>query len=422
MLVAVGLNQRCAAAGARELLAVAPDELAARVRGYAALSGVDEIAMVSTCCRVEIYAASGCPAAAVPALRQALAERAGGGFSLLELQGDEALRHLARVASSLESAVLGEPQILGQVREALARAQEAGVAGKELTAAFQRAFEIAKRIRTETAIGRAAVSWGSAAATLAEKVLGPLPGRRAVILGAGEMARLASQHFRGQGADVVILNRTPSRARALAAEVGAGAAPLEALEAELPRADVVVSAAPAAPAALAPGPVAALMKARRGRRLVLVDFAMPRAVAEATGELPGVFLCDVDGLSRLSHASLADRSAAVAAAERIREAEMARASREDAERRAAPLIQAMRTRASAIADEEVARTVRRLGDDPEVQSRLSAMAGAIVSKLFHAPSARLRRAGADGDPGEALLAAARRIFDVSSDVRPPRQR
>ncbi len=417
MLVCVGLDQKCAEVGHREALAASPEELAAILRAHAALGGVDEIAALSTCFRVEVYAATRFPVAAVAALRRALCERAGSpDLPLLEMRGEAALRHLARVSAGLESAVLGEPQILGQVKEAFARASESGAVGRELATAFHRAFHVARRVRAETAIGRAGVSWGTAAGTLAEKVLGSLRGRRVVVVGAGEMARLSALHLREAGAEISVLNRTPAHAEALAAEVGGTSGPLEDLARELRLADVVVSAAPATPADLEPQAVARLMRARAGRRLVLVDLAVPRAVPAAAGRLEGVYLCDVDDLARLSQASLEERSAAAAEAERVVDDALRRFAREDDERRAAPIIAALRSRAQSIAGEEVARTLRCLGDDPELEARLRAMAGAIVAKLLHAPSARLRRAGGDGRGGESMLAAARAIFGLEAPV------
>ncbi|HVI75499.1 MAG TPA: glutamyl-tRNA reductase [Anaeromyxobacteraceae bacterium] len=419
MLIAVGLNQKGATVADRERLSVRAEEMANVIQGYAALGGVDGIVLLSTCYRIEVYAATRCPAAAGVALRRALSERAGAEIPFFELHGDDALRHMLRVACSLESAVLGEPQILGQVKEAHARALEAGVAGRELNAALHRVFEVAKRVRTDTAIGRAGVSWGNAAATLAEKVLGTVNDRRVLVLGAGEMARLSAQHLREQGCDVVVVNRTLAHAEALAAEVGGTARPMDALEDELLRADVVVSAAPAVPPAFAPAALAATMKARRRRDLVMVDLAVPRAIPAEAGALDGVWLCDVDDLARLTERALADRTLAVADAERIIEEELARFRRDQAERKAAPIIQAMRQHAAAIAREEVDRTVKRLGADPEIERRLDAMANAVVSKLLHAPSTRLRRAGVDGVGGEQLMAAAVEIFGLPVDGAPP---
>ncbi len=417
MLVAVGLSQKIANVSDREPLAAAGGVLDAALAEYAGLDGIDEVAMLSTCYRVEIFATTRCPAAATLALRRALEARAGRELPLFELRGEAAFEHLVRVASSLESAILGEPQILGQVKDAFQRAVDVGAAGRELTALLGRALQIAKRVRTETALGRAGVSWGHAAATLAEKVLGPLRGHAVAVIGAGEMARLSAQHLAAQGASIVVLNRTLANAEALAGEVGGTARPLEALEDELRRADVVVSAAPAAPDALRPGPMAAAMRARR-RRIVLVDLAVPRAIPADTGRVEDVYLCDVDDLDRCMRAALDDRAQAAARAGEIVAEELARWARSEAERRAAPLIQEIRSRATAIAREEVERTLRRVGEDPELARRLDAMAGSIVSKLLHEPSTRLKRAVCDGGPGDALVEAAAQIFGVQADGRP----
>jgi glutamyl-tRNA reductase len=412
VLVAVGLNQKGATVAERELLALSADDVESELAAYAGLDGIDEVAVVSTCCRVEVFASTRCPTAAAIALRQGLNARAGRELPLMEQHGEEAFRHLVRVASSLESTILGEPQVLGQVKDAFLRAAELGAAGKDLAGVLGRALQVAKRVRTETAIGRAGVTWGHAAATLAEKVLGPLAGRRVVVVGAGEMARVCAQHFAAQGASLSVLNRTLANGEELAREVGGVARSLDALGDELVLADVVVSAAGGAPAAFRPEEMAKIACARR-RPLVMVDLAVPRAIPAETGRVDDVYLCDVDDLDRVMRAAMDERAQAVVHAERIIDEEVARWARVEAERRAAPLIHEMRSRASAIAREEVTRTLRRLGEDPELARRLDAMAGSIVSKLLHQPSARLRRAVCDGGEGDALVAAAVQIFDLS---------
>jgi len=422
MLVAVGLEQRHANVEAREKLASGGDALSDAVRAYGALDGVDEVFVLSTCYRVEVYAATSCPAAAAASLADALRARAGDpALPLFDLRGEEAFRHLARVASSLESGVIGEPQVLGQVREAFGRAAESGAAGRELSAVMCRVLQAAKRVRTETAIGRSGISWGHAAAGLAEKVLGSLDGRRALVVGAGEMARLTAQHLAEQGAAVTVVNRTLANGEALAREVNGTARPVEALGEERALADVVVVAAPLPPDALSPEAARALMRQRRHRRMLFVDLAVPRAVPPAVGELDGFYVCDVDDLARIQRQAQAERAGAVQAAERVVDEEVERYRREMAERRAAPLIAAMRERARQVAREEVERTARRLGADPEVERRLDALAGAIVSKLLHQPSVRLRQAGTDGESGDVLMAAAAEIFDLQPErvrIRP----
>jgi len=415
MLVAIGVDRKRASVASREKLAGSSEDLAALVRAYGALDGVDEVFVLSTCYRVEAYAASACPSAAATSLGEALRARAGDpALPLFDLRGAEAFRHLSRVAASLESGVVGESQVLGQVKDAFGRSAEAGTVSKELSTVIARVLQVAKRVRTETAIGRAGVSWGHASASLAEKVLGPLDGRRAVVVGAGEMARLSAQHLREQGMRVVVVNRTLANAEALASEIGGEARPIDALADELLLADVAVVAAPVALDALAPRTAPALMRKRRHRALLLLDLAVPRAVPPEMGEVDGIYVCDVDDLARIQKQAQEARSGAIADAERIVEVEVQRFARELAERRAAPLIAAVRNRASAIAREEVERTVRRLGGDPELEKRLDALAGAIVSKLLHQPSVRLRKAGQDEEAGDELMAAAARIFDIHS--------
>jgi len=416
VLVAVGLSRTLATVQDRELLALSEEELSTALSGWSALDGVEEIAVISTCYRVEVYAVARWAGAAGAALRSALSARAGRELPLFELHGQDAFRHLVRVTSSLESAILGEPQIQGQVKAAFARAAASGSAGKELAGVLARALAAAKKVRTETAIGRAGVSWGHAAACLTVKVLGGVTGRDVLVLGAGEMARLSAQHLAAQGARITVLNRTVERALALAHEVGGRGGGLEMLETELLAADVVVSAAPSAPPALRPEAVARL-QARRRRPLVLVDLAVPRAIPAATGEQEGVYLCDVDDLDRIMRAAQAERAAAVIDAERIVAAEVERWARSEAERRAAPVIQELRTSADAIAREEVARTVRRLGGDAELQTRLDALAGAIVGKLLHVPSTRLEEAVHHGGEGDALLGAAVDMFELGPPAR-----
>ena len=419
MLVAIGVDRKRASLASRERLAASGDDLADLIRSYGALDAVDEVFVLSTCYRVEVYAASACPAAAAASLREALRVRAGDSdLPVFDLRCEEAFRHLSRVAASLESGVIGEPQVLGQVKAAFGRSAEAGTAGKELSSVIARVLQVAKRVRAETAIGRAGVSWGHASVDLAEKVLGPLDGRRALVVGAGEMARLSAQHLRDQGMEVVVVNRTFASAEALAGEIGGTVRPIEALGEELVRADVVVVAAPVALAALDPAGAQALMKQRRHRRLLLVDLAVPRAVPPALAEVDGIYVCDVDDLALVQRRAQEARVGAIQDAERIIEEEVTRFSRDLAERRAAPIIAAVRGRATAIAREEVERTVRRLGGDPELERCLDALAGAIVSKLLHQPSVRLRRAGHDPQGGDELMAAAARIFDVQAEAGP----
>ncbi len=409
VLVAVGLSHKNAKLPERAQLASSGGALDAALAGYAGLDGIDEVAVLSTASGLEVFATSPCPAAAIPALRRSLEARAGRDLPLRELRGEAAFEHLVRIACGLDSATVFEPQILRRVNDAFQRALELGTAGDELTDVLGRALDAAHRVRAETALGRSDLPWAHAAGELAEKVLGSLVGRAVAVLGSGELARISARHLAGRGASIVVLDRALPDAEALAREVGGAAGPVEALVEELRRVDVVVSAAPAAPDALRPEAVAATMRSRR-RRLVLVDLADPCAIPLATGRVEDVYLCDLADLVRVMRSPLDERAQARADAERIVGEEVARWARREAERRAAPLLHEIRSRASAIARQEVERTLRRLGHDPELVNRLDAMAGSIVEQLLRA---LLGRAVHD----EALVAAAERMFDVRGPGR-----
>lgn len=321
MLVAVGLDPKEATVQDRVALALAGERLGATLAAWAGLDGVDEVVVVSTGARIEAYAAARFPAAAAASLRLALERRAGRALPLFELHGVAALRHLARAVARLEPAVLGEPHVAGEVEAAFASAAATGTAGRELSGALSVALRAAGRILAETAAGDAGATWGHAVAALVEKVLGPLRGRQVLVLGAGERAGAAARHLAEQGARLTVLAIDPGGAEALAREVGGRHGPLDGVGAALEPADVVISTE-RPPEALGPAAVRRLL-ARRRRPLVVVDLAAPRAVPAELGTLEDVYLCDADDLGRLHRAAEADRAAAVAAADRIVDEEVA---------------------------------------------------------------------------------------------------
>ncbi len=317
MLVAVGLNRSSAFAADWERMPPSSGEADPDLAAFVALGGIDEVAVVSNGCRVELYAATRCPAAAVLALRGALTARAGREVPVFALQGEGAFHHLVRVASGLDSPVLGEAHVLANVKAGFERAVESGAAGLELMSTLERVLRIAWRVRTETSIGRAGISWGHAVAALVEKVLGPVAGRRVALVEASEMARISGELLGARGAEVVVLDRT-----------------LAALEEELLRADVVVSAAAVPPLAFAPAAMARVARAR-ARPLVLVDLASPRAIPAGTGDVADVYLCDADDLRRVMRATLGSWAVETAQAERLLDEEVRRWARGDADPRPA---------------------------------------------------------------------------------------
>ena len=323
MLAVVGLTRRSGKSPDGDLLALSAVEVETALAGFLDGGGVEEVAVVSTPFRVEVYAATRCPAAALLALRQALTARARRELPLFELHGPEAFRHLVRVVSNLDSPMLGEPEILAQVKNAFKRAVEVGAAGDGLTGSLERALEMARRIGRETTAGCGCASWDDAAVAFAEKVLGPLAGRRTAIVGSSETSRSCARRFSERGASVVVLDGSISAAVTLAAEVAAGTRPLDALGDELLRADVVLSATPIPPDAFRPEAMRRISKARR-RPVVIVDLSTAGSIPVETGVVRDVYLCDVEGLDRMMRAATDERADAVKDAERALDSELAR--------------------------------------------------------------------------------------------------
>jgi glutamyl-tRNA reductase len=415
-IVVVGLSHHTAPLELRERLAVPLDQLRAGLVEIVAESGADEAVVLSTCNRVEVYLAARDPARASLAARGWLAGRARQPLDrhLYERSGADAVRHAFRVASSLDSMVVGEPQILGQVKEAFAAAESAGTAGALLSRCFQKAFAVAKRVRTETGIAAGSVSVSSVACELATQVFGELRGRRVALVGAGEMAEAAARHLGAEGAELVVVNRSPERAEALAREYGAQARTFEHLAAELTQADVVICSTASPRFVITRELMTGVVKARRHRLMLLVDIAVPRDVDPRVGEMENVFLYDVDQLQSVTSEHLAQRRREAEVAERIIGSEV-----DDFEswRRTlvlTPTITALRARFRAIVAAEVERGTRRLsGLSDEDRRTLDRMVDAIVNKLLHHPLTELRRGGEVGD-GAQLIAVARRLFDLDA--------
>ncbi|HYV46927.1 MAG TPA: glutamyl-tRNA reductase [Myxococcaceae bacterium] len=407
-VVCAGLSYRSAPLEVRERLALsgeAQDLLLGQLRDQ----GLEAV-VLCTCNRAEIYAAGPAAAEALEAARAALCERGGAQAQphLYEHGGEAAVLHLFRVCCSLDSMVLGEAQIFGQVKDAYERAQTAGSAGGELSRACQAAFACAKRARTETGIGRAATSMASAAVDLSRRIFGDLHGRPALVVGAGEIGELAARHLSQARCKVVIANRTRERAEALAAQVGAAVRPFEELHALLHSVDLVVSST-ASPAPLFTREnVVPAMKARRHRPLLLVDLAVPRDVAPGVhGSAEGVYAYDVDDIRQVIDENVAARANEAAKAEQIVAEEVARYVRARAVRDGVPVLAQLRQRAEQIARAEAERTLQHLPELSEKQRKsVEAMGMAIVNKLLHQPTAKLRALDPSGQPSPLADAAA----------------
>ncbi|HET7343753.1 MAG TPA: glutamyl-tRNA reductase [Methylomirabilota bacterium] len=406
-----GIDYRSAPIALRERLAPPADRLAdvlAEIREGAALA---EALLLSTCNRIEIYGVGDPPADAAAAAARALCRvqgvEADTVASCLYTHGDaEAVRHCLRVAASLESMVLGEPQILGQVKAAFALAQERGSLGPTLQQLMAHAFGVAKRVRTETELGRHAVSVSSVAVELARKIFGDLDGRRALLVGSGEMGALAARHLVEQGVrPLYVTNRTAGRAEALAADVGGTSVPFETWTEMLSQVDIVVTAASVTAPIVRAADVARAI-ARRTLPLFLIDIAVPRNVAPGVDALPNVFCYDVDDLQRVADANTREREreARRAAALVDREVETFLARLRD--RRAAPTIVSLRDKLDGIRRAELDRALTRLPDaSPEMRLALEAMTNRILNKILHTPLVTLQASSRNGrDEIGALVA------------------
>jgi len=415
-LLCIGLSHRTAPLEVRERLALPEPRQVLLLQQLA--QAPTEALLVSTCNRVELYLSAPDIAQAGARVREALSQLGGPEAleHLYEHQGAGALEHLFRVASSLDSMVLGEAQILGQMKDAFELGQGAGAVRGVLTRVCGAAFACAKRVRTETAIGRSATSMASAAVALAQKVFDGLSHKTVLVVGAGEMGELAARHLKQAKAErVLITNRTLARAEALAAEVGGTARPFEELHALLKEADVVVCSTASPVPLFDKGNVGAVGKARRFRPLFMVDLAVPRDIAPDVAELDWVTAYDVDDIQKFVAENEAARAEEAQKASVLVIQEVSRFVRDRAVRDGVPVLARLRQRAEQIARAEVERTLAALGDGLTDKQRKSieAMGRAIVNKLLHEPTTRLRSVGAGAEhESNRLAGAAAELFGL----------
>lgn len=413
MLRVVGISCHTAPLSLREKLAVSPGEYPGLLRELASRPGVEEVALLATCNRTELYLVDGpggAPGDAARAFFRARGLSGGEADLLYEREGPDCVRHLFSVACGLDSPVLGESQVLGQVKGALARAREAGTAGPILNGLFSRAVAAAGRVHAETGLGAHACSASSAAVEAISQELGGLQGRRVLLLGAGKMAELAGRALRGRGAEVRVVSRNPARSGAVAERCGFAAMPWSELERGLGEADAVICGT-AAPHLILDRERVARALARRGGapgddaglRLVVADLAMPRNVDAAVATLPGVRLFDLDELQARARANLEYRRALAGRARDIIEAEVQGFGRWLAGRRVAPLIRAVRRRYESLARAELERALARLGPlAPGQRQVLEEMMGRLVNKGLHGPIKTMCRLAGDGRGWSAL--------------------
>ncbi len=421
-LCVVGLSHRTASVELRERANIPAPELLTTLERLRALPGVEEVMVVSTCNRVEVYAAVSAAEGVAEGLRRALwagrkhAEEIDRALYVHEDQA--ALRHLFRVASSLDSMVVGESQILGQVKAAFQLAVEAGTVGTLLQRAVPHAFSVAKRVRSETEVARSSASVASVAVELARQIFGELAGRAVLVVGAGKMGDLSAKHLKAAGVnDLHVVNRTAGRAEELAARLGGRAHPWEELDRLLQRADIVLCSTGAPEPVIRADRVERVMKARRGRWLFFIDIAVPRDVEPEVGELENVYLYDVDALEQVVATNLEGRQREADAAGILVEEELQRHLDHQQALGAVPTIKLLRARFAEVAALEVERTLSKLSSTNERDRQLVTQLGeAIINKLLHTPLSKLKRETKNASSSDDLAALVRQLFDLHTGL------
>ncbi|HYQ89078.1 MAG TPA: glutamyl-tRNA reductase [Candidatus Binatia bacterium] len=422
----VGLNHETSPLEVRDALVMNEAEVERAIHVLRHRAGAEEALILSTCNRTEVYA-RGASVTDLPLFVNDLLREIKGmdlgarGHRLYAYREPDSVRHLFRVACGLNSQVLGEPQIAGQVKDAITLAARSGGSGPVTERLLDAALRCAKRARTETGIGRGPVSSVYAGVSLASKVLGHLADKRVLLVGSGEMAGLAMIHLMDAGvAQFTVAARNRERASALASRTGARVVTLEAIPVVLPGADIVVCATSAPGTIIGEPALRAAMRIRKNRPLLLLDLAVPRDIDPAAGRLPNVFLHDLDALAGIVAQSLDQRRAEVPGVEAIIEDEMLRFMRWHRSLELKPTVTEFRAQFERIAQEELERHRGRFR--PEDLPALQALTRGIVQKLLHRPTTRLNRAGEDGGTGIRRIDAVRELFGIEREEDPDEDR
>jgi glutamyl-tRNA reductase len=390
----LGINHKTAPVALREKVAFSEERLLTALRTLRQEAGVAEVVILSTCNRTEVYWAG---AASGDELSQWLGRHHGNHLdlaaSLYVHQEQRAVEHTFSVASGLDSMVLGEAQILGQLKDAYRVAQQAGSTGPSLNKLFQAAFSAAKRVRSETRIGENAVSIASASVSLARRVYSDLSARTALLVGAGEMNALAARHFASAGVKrMVIANRTVARAEALALELKAHATGLDQLEQELVQADIVIACTASAVPLISKRAAESAIRARRRRPIFMVDLGVPRDIDPAIADLEDVYLFSIDDLQQLVEENRQQREVAAGGARLVIDEEVARFLSESRAHDAGPAIRALRQHAEGIRSQTLEQARRMLSSGKSTDEVIEYLANTLTNRLLHTPTQALRQA------------------------------
>ena len=414
--IALGINHKTASVAVRERVAFSPEQLVEALRQLCRVVGSREAAILSTCNRSELYLEV--EHAQPQAVLEWLAQFHQVPVEDLQAcayvhQDDQAVQHMMRVACGLDSLVLGEPQILGQIKSAYAVAREAGTLGPILGRLFQATFSTAKTVRTDTAIGENPVSVAFAAVSLAKQIFTDMSHSQALLVGAGETITLVARHLFEQGVKkIVVANRTLERATALASEFGAQAILLSDIPDALVNSDIVISSTASQLPILGKGAVERALKLRKHKPIFMVDIAVPRDIEPQVGELDDVYLYSVDDLHEVVTENLKSRQGAAKAAEELVVRGTSDFMQRMRELEAVDVLRAYRQQGERLRDEELARAQRALANGASPEDALAALARGLTNKLLHAPSVQLKRLSADGRC--EALAVAQELFGLTT--------
>lgn len=425
MIIVVGLSHKTAPIEVRERLAIPATDAAAFLNALIGQSAIREAILLSTCNRVEVAAVSSPDdvdgAVATARIEQALRDKAGSEIGaqldrcLVRTTGLDAVRHIFRVASSLDSLVVGEPQVLGQVKDAFDLASNAGSIGTVLGRTLEAALHVAKRVRSETQIGAGMTSIASVAVDLARQIFGDLRGHAVGLIGAGEMAEAAAKHLCGAGAVLRVCNRSRERAEAVALIFKGEARPWTEMQRTLLEADVIIASTASQAFVVTQDVVSSIVRARRGRSMFIIDIAVPRNVDPSVNTLDGVYLYDIDDLSNIAGESMRLRLAEAERAENIVAQETKSFGTWLDSLGVAPTIAALRRQVQDVLEREMDRSLngklRHL--TAEDRKALEAMVSAAVNKLTHTPSTRLKAAAGNGQL-KAYRDALEHLFGLSA--------
>ncbi|MBL0225174.1 MAG: glutamyl-tRNA reductase [Geobacteraceae bacterium] len=419
-IIVIGLSHKTATVEIRERVAFSPNLIEKPLRDLIALNDIIEGVIISTCNRVEVYATTRDIAGGIARVKRFLADHHHIPLETLEphlycLHSEAAIRHVFRVASSLDSMVVGEPQILGQIKTSYGYAAEYKSSGIILNRFLHKAFSVAKRVRTETKIASSAVSVAFAAVELAKKVLGDLSDKTVMLVGAGEMCELAAKHFLNSGAKgVMVTNRTFERAERLAEEFGGEAVRFEELFDHLHRADIVLSSTGAPHIIIGPKDVEEVVKRRRFKPMFFIDIAVPRDIDQRVDDVESAYLFTVDDLQEIVQANLAQRGLEAQKAEEIVDQEIGQFFKWLSSLEVTPTIVALRNRFEEIRLAELEKTRSSWKDlSPDTEKRLENLTAAIMNKLLHAPTAALKKAG-QGGRVDLYVDALRQLFELEA--------